>query len=176
MPKVPARPGAPRTVTPEQLVALEQRIEAALAREADRREQAARDVEQLVRTTVAALRTDLSREVVTEQLRIVDRMGRTWIYSTVNLDWAQFTVHHPDEMLGTSVAMSVTQECFDPAASLQVMASEDLIAELGGQSGGYLSLSGAAKRQEPLRTDGGAERIISATSDRHTPCSPPSPT
>ena len=67
-------------VTAEQLVALEQRIAAAIFRESEHASNALDetrdDLQTLVRTALAQLRDDLAREVVTERIAVVDRYRR----------------------------------------------------------------------------------------------------
>ena len=102
------------TVTAEQLVALEQRIGAAIFRESEHAwkalDETSDDLQTLVRTALAQLRAELAREVVTERIAIVDRYRREWIRSAMCNDAVQFEVVHPDDKLGLAVHIGVGHE------------------------------------------------------------------
>ena len=95
-------------VTPEQLVALEQRIEAALERE---------------RVLLAELRAELRTEVVTERLTVVGPDGHPCITGWVVDDAAEITLFHPTNP-DIVAHLVVSEEMVDAQATLLLVVGD----------------------------------------------------
>lgn len=117
-------------VTAEQLVALEERIAAALSREAQQSAELRQEVRDLIRTSIAAVRADIAHEVVTERLVVVDRYRRPWIETKIDENQALLDVRHPDPKLGLSAQLGVHDETFGGEAYVIFVADDEVLAEL----------------------------------------------